>query len=144
MAYFSFTRKIMSDIPIEVYNYGNMRRDFTYIDDIIEGVYRVMLKIPEADPNRDGKKTDPPCSPNPYKIFNIGNHQPVDLLYFIELLEKNLGKKAEKKLLPLQPGDVKETYADIDALNEYVGFKPSTPIEEGIARFVKWYLAYYK
>jgi UDP-glucuronate 4-epimerase len=143
MAYFSFTRKIMDNIPIEVFNHGNMKRDFTYIDDIVEGVYRVMLKIPEGNPDWDGKHPDPASSPAPYRVFNIGNHQPVDLLYFIELLEKNLGKKAEKKLLPIQPGDVKETYADIDALQEYIGFKPSTPIEEGIARFVKWYLEYY-
>lgn len=142
MAYFSFTRKIMDNIPIEVFNHGNMKRDFTYIDDIVEGVYRVMLKIPEGNPNWDGKHPDPASSPAPYRIFNIGNHQPVDLLYFIDLLEKNLGKKAEKKLLPIQPGDVKETYADIAALQEYIGFKPSTPIEEGIARFVKWYLDY--
>jgi UDP-glucuronate 4-epimerase len=132
MAYFSFTHKIINNIPIDVFNYGDMKRDFTYIDDIVEGVFRVMLKVP-----------DPASSPAPYHIFNIGNHQPVDLLYFIELLEQNLGKKAEKKLLPIQPGDVKETYADIDAIHEYVGFKPSTPIEEGIARFITWYRVYY-
>ncbi len=131
MAYFSFTYNIMNNIPVEVFNYGNMKRDFTYIDDITEGVYRVMLKVPVG-------------SPAPFRIFNIGNNRPIDLTYFIELLEKNLGKKAEKKLLPLQEGDVKETYADIDALHEYIDFKPVTPIEEGIARFVKWYLNYYR
>ncbi|UCH92491.1 MAG: NAD-dependent epimerase/dehydratase family protein [Candidatus Aminicenantes bacterium] len=143
MAYFSFTNKILNNIPIEVFNYGNMKRDFTYIDDIVAGVYQVMLKIPEGNPDWDGRNPDPASSRAPYRIFNIGNHQPIDLLYFIELIEKNLGKKAKKKLLPMQKGDVKETYADIHELQRYIGFKPVTTIEEGIKHFVTWYLDYY-
>jgi len=143
MAYFSFTEKILHNTPIEVFNYGDMKRDFTYIDDVVEGVYRVMLKIPKGNQKWDGKNPDPASSLSPFRIFNIGNNKPVDLNYFIELLEKNLGKKAEKKLLPMQKGDVKETYADIDALHEYIGFKPYTTIEQGIPRLVKWYLDYY-
>ena len=134
MAYFSFAEKILNRTPIEVYNYGKMKRDFTYIDDMVEGVYRIMLKIPGNNPDWDGKNPDPASSRAPYRIFNIGNHQPVDLLYFIQLIEKNLGKKAEKKLLPLQKGDVKETYADIDELKRYIGFKPVTTIEQIGAR----------
>jgi len=129
MAYFSFAQRIMNNLPIDVYNHGDMKRDFTYIDDIVEGVLRVMNKIP-------------PASPTPYRLFNIGNNQPVDLLYFIQLLEKNLGKRAEKRMLPMQPGDVKETYADISALYAWTGFKPSTAIEDGIARFIEWYRRY--
>lgn len=143
MAYFSFAEKILSHTPIEVYNYGKMKRDFTYIDDMVEGVHRVMQKIPGNNPDWDGKRPDPASSRAPYRIFNIGNHQPVDLLYFIELIEKNLGIKAEKKMLPLQKGDVIETYADIEELQRYIGFKPVTSIEEGIKYFVDWYLAYY-
>jgi UDP-glucuronate 4-epimerase len=143
MAYFNFTERIINRIPIEVYNYGKMKRDFTYIDDIVEGVHRVMLKIPGNNPGWDGKNPDPASSRAPYRIFNMGNHQPVDLLYFIELIEKNLGIKAEKKLLPLQKGDVKETYADIAELQRYIGFKPVTSIEAGIKHFIDWYLDYY-
>jgi UDP-glucuronate 4-epimerase len=143
MAYFLFTRKILNDDPIEVFNHGDMKRDFTYIDDIVEGVYKVMLKTPESDDNWNGESPDPATSAAPYRLFNIGNHQPVNLLYFIQLLEKNLGRNAEKKLLPMQQGDVKETCADIDALREYTGFQPSTPVEKGIAEFVKWYVKYY-
>ena len=143
MAYFSFTAKILNNTPIAVFNYGDMKRDFTYIDDIVEGVYRVMQKIPEGNPGWDGKNPDPASSQAPYRIFNMGNHQPVALPYFIELIENALGKKARKKLLPLQKGDVKETYADIAELQSYIGFKPVTPIEEGIKHFVTWYLDYY-
>lgn len=143
MAYFNFTEKIINHIPIEVYNYGKMKRDFTYIDDIVEGVHRVMLKIPGNNSDWDGKNPDPASSRAPYRIFNIGNHQPVNLLYFIQLIERNLGIKAEKKLLSLQKGDVKETYADIEELQHYIGFKPVTSIEEGIKHFVDWYLDYY-
>jgi len=143
MAYFSFTKKILNQTPIEVFNNGDMKRDFTYIDDIVEGVFRVMLKIPAGNPHWDSKNPDTASSHAPYRIFNIGNHKPVNLLYFIELIEKNLGKKAEKKLLPLQQGDVKETYADITELQHYTGFQPVTPIEDGIKNFVKWYMNYY-
>lgn len=143
MSYFLFTRKILAGDPIEVFNYGDMKRDFTYIDDIVTGVYNIMLKVPEGNPGWDGRNPDPASSRASYRLFNIGGHQPVDLLYFIELIEKNLGKKAEKKLLPLQQGDMKETYADTDGLREYTGFQPATSIEEGIAKFVEWYLNYY-
>jgi UDP-glucuronate 4-epimerase len=142
MAYFKFTEKIMNGELIDVYNHGNMRRDFTYIDDIVEGVYRVMLKIPEGNGDLQGTVPNPASSSAPYRVFNIGNNKPVELLYFIEVLEKHLGKKAEKRFMPFQKGDVKETYADIDALKAYVGFKPETPIEIGIQRFVAWYLDY--
>ncbi len=144
MAYFLFTRKILEGAPIEVFNHGKMKRDFTYIDDIVSGVYKVMLKIPESSKEWNGKKPDPASSHAPYRIFNIGNHQSVELLYFIQLIEEQLGKKAEKKLLPMQKGDVKETYADIEDLHEYIGFHPSTPVEEGIARFIQWYGRYYE
>lgn len=143
MAYFSFTHKILANLPIEVFNGGDMKRDFTYIEDIITGVYQVMLKIPQSNPDWQASSPDPATSRAPYRIFNIGNHQPVSLLYFIELLEHHLGKKAEKIFLPFQKGDVKETYADIDALHEYAGFAPTTSIETGISHFVQWYLDYY-
>ncbi|MCU0288346.1 MAG: NAD-dependent epimerase/dehydratase family protein [Acidobacteria bacterium] len=143
MSYFLFTKKILAGIPIEVFNNGNMKRDFTYIDDITTGIYNVMLKIPVGNPDWDGRNPDPATSRAPYRIFNIGSRHPVPLLYFIALIEKHLGKKAEKKLLPLQDGDMKETYADTETLKEYTGFEPSTPVEEGIARFVEWYVGYY-
>jgi UDP-glucuronate 4-epimerase len=139
MAYFKFAQKIVKGEPIEVYNHGDMKRDFTYIDDIVEGMMRVMKEIPAGNPAWNGKKPDPATSRAPYRIFNIGNNQPVDLLYFIQLLEQNLGKKAVKKFLPFQDGDVKDTCANIDALNKRVGFKPSTPFETGIKRFVEWF-----
>ena len=143
MALFIFTQKIMRGEAIEVYNFGSMKRDFTYIDDIIEGVWRVMNKIPAKDPGWDGKNPDPGSSSAPYLLFNIGNHQPVDLLHFIGLIEKKLGRKAKKILLPLQPGDVKETCADIEDLRRHVGFAPDTPVETGVERFIDWYTAYY-
>lgn len=143
MAYFMFTRKILAGEPIDVFNNGRMKRDFTYIDDIVEGVRRVMLKPARADESWRADHPDPASSSAPYRIFNIGNHQPVDLLYFISLLEKNLGRSAEKRLLPMQKGDVPDTWADTSALMAYVGFTPSTPVEEGIARFVEWYKGYY-
>jgi UDP-glucuronate 4-epimerase len=144
MAYFLFTKKILNDDPIQVFNHGDMKRDFTYVDDIVEGVYKVMLKTPASDDKWNGENPDPATSAAPYRLFNIGNNQPVNLGYFIELLEKNLGRTAKKKLLPMQQGDVKETYADIEALREHTGFQPSTSVEEGIAAFVKWYLKYYE
>jgi len=143
MAYFKFTEQILKGLPIDVYNHGDMKRDFTYIDDIVEGVYRVMLKTPEADAAWNAADPDPATSRAPYRVFNIGNNKPVPLLYFIDLLEKHLGKQAKKNLLPFQKGDVKETFADIDALTNYTGFTPTTSVETGIARFVAWYRGYY-
>jgi len=143
MAYFSFTKAIMEDKPIKVFNYGRMQRDFTYIDDIIECVVRIFNKIPKPNPNWDRKNPDPGSSYAPYKLYNIGNNNPVELIKFIEILENNIGKKAQKNMLPMQPGDVPITYADIDDLMKDVGFKPTTPIEEGIKRFVEWYRRYY-
>lgn len=143
MAYFSFTRKILNNEPIDVYNYGNCKRDFTYIDDIVEGVIRILDKIPQADENWDRSNPDPATSYAPYRLYNIGNNQTVDLLYFISVLEDCLGKKSVQNLLPLQPGDVPETYANVDDLVRDVGYKPSTTIETGLARFVEWYKEYY-
>ena len=143
MAYFSFTKAILEGKPIEVFNYGKMKRDFTYIDDIVEGIMRIMQKTPQPDTQWNGNKPDPSSSYAPYKIYNIGNNNPVELMAFIETLESCLGVKAEKKLLPMQAGDVPMTYADINDLVESVGFKPKTEISEGIARFVAWYKDYY-
>jgi len=143
MALFKFTKKILHGEKIEVYNYGKMKRDFTYIDDIIEGTVRVMYKIPEMSSSWDGTDPDPGASFAPYLVYNIGNNKPVNLLTFIALLERELGHKAEKVLLPLQPGDVEETWADVDDLMRDVGFTPKTTLEEGIKRFVGWYKKYY-
>ncbi|MFB2898755.1 NAD-dependent epimerase [Aerosakkonemataceae cyanobacterium BLCC-F50] len=144
MALFAFTKAILSGKPIDVFNYGKMRRDFTYVDDIAEGVVRTLDKIPQPNPEWSGEHPDPSTSKAPYKLYNIGNNQPVELIKFIEVLEDCLGMKAEKNMLPLQPGDVLATYADVDDLAKDVGFKPSTPIEVGIDNFVKWYRSYYK
>ena len=144
MALFLFTKAILEDQPIDVYNQGNMKRDFTYIDDIIEGIYRVAAKIPAPNPKWQGDHPDPATSFAPYKIYNIGNNHPVELIYFIETLEKNLHKKAKKIFLPMQPGDVPATCADVDDLMADVGFKPATSIEEGIKKFLSWYKDYYK
>ena len=143
MALFKFTKAIIEDKPIDVYNYGKMRRDFTYIDDIIEGIVRVLDKIPEPNPNWSGDSPDPSSSPAPYRLYNIGNNNPVELMHYIEVLEKTLGKKAEKNLLPMQAGDVSATYADVDDLEKDVGFKPKTTIETGIKHFIDWYKYYY-
>ena len=144
MALFKFTRNILEGRPIEVYNFGNHRRDFTYIDDIVEGVLRVLDRIPQPDANWSGEAPDPACSRAPYRLYNIGNHQPIDLLRFIEVLEQCLGQTAEKHLLPMQSGDVPDTYADVEALIADTGYRPNTPIEVGIARFVEWYRSYYQ
>lgn len=144
MALFLFTRAILAGRPIQVFNHGNMQRDFTYIDDIVEGVVRVMKKIPAPDPDWSGQTPDPGTSYAPYRIYNIGNNQPVSLLRFIEVLESCLGVKAEKEYRDMQPGDVPATYADIDDLYKAVGFKPTTTIEDGIQRFVEWYRFYYR
>ncbi len=143
MALFKFTKAILEGKPIEVYNYGKMKRDFTYIDDVIEGIVRLLNRIPQPDPNWDGKQPDPGTSSAPYRIYNIGNNKPEDLLNFISVLERELGKEAQKVFLPLQAGDVPETFADIDDLIRDVGFKPKITIEEGIKRFVEWYKGYY-
>ena len=144
MALFLFTRAILGGQPIDIYNHGKMQRDFTYIDDIIEGVVRIMDRIPSPDPNWRSEQPEPSASFAPYRIYNIGNHHPVELLDFIRVLEKQLGKTAEKRFLPLQAGDVPATYADVDDLAADVGFRPSTSIEEGIERFVGWYRDYYR
>lgn len=143
MALFLFTKAILEGRPIDVFNYGKMQRDFTYIDDIVEGVVRVMDKIPEPDPRWRGDDPDSATSYAPYKLYNIGNNNPVELMHFIEALENRLGKKAEKNLLPMQAGDVPATYADVDDLIRDVGFKPETSIETGIKKFVDWYREYY-
>ena len=144
MALFIFTKAIIEDRPITLFNHGKMRRDFTYIDDIVEGVVRVTDKMPEPNPEWNGMRPDPGTSSVPYKVYNIGNNAPVELLYFVEVLENCLGRKAKRELSPIQPGDVPETYADVDDLIADVGFKPQTPIEVGIGRFVEWYKEYYR
>jgi UDP-glucuronate 4-epimerase len=144
MAAFLFTKAITEGRPIEVFNNGNMKRDFTYIDDIVEGVFRVTTKIPQPDPEWNGEIPDTATSFAPYKIYNIGNNQPVDLMYFIQIIEEHLGKKAVKNLLPMQPGDVYATYANVDDLMKEVGFKPETDIREGLKKFIKWYMEFYK
>ncbi|HKR95089.1 MAG TPA: NAD-dependent epimerase [Candidatus Angelobacter sp.] len=141
MAIFSFTKAILEGTPIDVFNHGKMQRDFTYIDDIVEGV----LLVADRPPAPDGKgmaRTDNPSSA-PYSLYNIGNHQPVELMKLIEVLEKCLGKTARKNMLPMQPGDVPATFADVDELMHDTGFRPATPIEAGLERFVGWYRSYY-
>jgi UDP-glucuronate 4-epimerase len=144
MALFLFTKKILAGEPIDVFNYGNHRRDFTYIDDIIEGVIRTLDRVAPGNPDWDGSQPDLASSKAPYRIYNIGSNSPVELLRYIEVLENCLGKKAIKNLLPLQAGDVPDTYADVDALIEDVDYKPTTPVEVGIENFVKWYRDYYQ
>jgi UDP-glucuronate 4-epimerase len=143
MAYFRFTEAILRGQPIDLYNYGQHRRDFTYIDEIVEGITRVLDRPARPNPEWRGDAPDPASSTAPYRLYNIGNHQPVELLYLIELLEKALGRKARKNLLPMQPGDIEDTVADVAALERDVGFAPSTPIEEGVARFVAWFREYH-
>jgi UDP-glucuronate 4-epimerase len=139
-----FATAILADRPIDVYNYGRHRRDFTYIDDIVEGVVRVLDQPARPNPDWSGDAPDPASSKAPYRLYNIGNNRPVELLYLIELLEKELGREAQKNLLPMQPGDVEDTYADVTALQHAVGFAPATPVEEGVARFVAWFREYYE
>ena len=143
MAYFSFTKAILAGIPIQVFNYGEMQRDFTYIDDIIEGVVRVIDRVPQSNPNWSGDAPDPATSYAPFRVYNIGNHQPVELLRFIKILESHLGRKAIINLMPMLAGDVLATYADIKDLIDDVGFQPSTLLEEGLKGFVGWYRSYY-
>jgi UDP-glucuronate 4-epimerase len=144
MALFLFTKAILEGTAIDVYNHGNMKRDFTYVDDIVESISRLILKIPEGNKEWTGLQPDPATSFAPYRIFNIGNNNPVELLRFVEIIEEKLGKKAIKNFLPLQDGDVPETFADVNDLMREVDFKPSTPIEVGVGNFVDWYLEYYK
>jgi UDP-glucuronate 4-epimerase len=144
MALFLFAKAILAGKPIDVFNYGDMRRDFTYIDDIIEGIFRVIPKTPEPDSSWNGNDPNPAASPAPYTLYNIGNNNPVELMKVIEILEGSLGQKAKKNLLPIQPGDIPATYADVDDLVKDVGFKPGTPIEQGIKKFVEWYKEYHQ
>jgi UDP-glucuronate 4-epimerase len=144
MALFLFTKAMLEDREIEVFNYGEMLRDFTYIDDIVEGVVRVIDNVPRGNENWNGKKPDPSSSKAPYKIYNIGNNAPVKLMSFIEAIEEKLGKTAKKKFMPLQMGDVPATYADVEDLVQNIGYKPATSIRTGIDRFIDWYLQYYK
>ena len=143
MALFLFTRAILEGRPIDVFNRGDMERDFTYIDDIVEGVFRITFQAPRPDEDWSGDRPDPGTSRAPYRVYNIGNHSPVPLLRMIEVLEDCLGKRAEKRLLPMQPGDVRKTEADVEDLSRATGFRPGTPIETGVRRFVEWYRAYY-
>ncbi|MGA2066642.1 MAG: NAD-dependent epimerase [Thermoguttaceae bacterium] len=144
MALFLFTRAILEGRPIDVFNHGKMRRDFTYVDDIVEGVVRVIDRLPQPNPQWSGAAPDPGTSTAPYRVYNIGNNRPVELLAMIGLLEECLGRKAVKNFLPMQPGDVPETFADVEDLVRDVGFRPQTPLGVGIARFVDWYLSYHR
>jgi UDP-glucuronate 4-epimerase len=142
MAYFKFTEAILQGRPIDLYNFGRHRRDFTYVADIVEGITRVLDRPARANPDWRGDAPDPASSTAPYRLYNIGNHQPVELLYLVELLEKALGREARKNFLAMQPGDVEDTVADVAALERDFDFAPATPIEEGVARFVAWYRQY--
>ncbi len=144
MALFLFTKAILADEPINVYNNGDMMRDFTYVDDIVEGIFRVVNKPAKANKNWSEKKTKPESSSAPYKIYNIGNGNPIQLMDFIKATEKTLEKTAKKNFLPMQPGDVQKTFADIEKLKQDFDYKPNTNIEKGVAEFIKWYKSYYK
>jgi UDP-glucuronate 4-epimerase len=144
MALFLFARAILDGRPIEVFNHGRHKRDFTYIDDIVEGVVRVLDRIAQPDPRWDSAHPDPAYSRAPYRLYNIGSNRPVDLLRYIEVLERCLGRKAEKILLPMQPGDVADTFADVQELKEDIGYSPDTPIEVGVGNFVEWFREYYR
>ena len=143
MALFLFTRKILAGEPIDVFNYGKHRRDFTYVDDIVEGVIRTLDHTARPNPHWSGDKPDPGTAGGPYRLYNIGNNAPVELMHYIKVLEDCLGKKAEMNMLPLQPGDVPDTYANVEDLVADVDYKPNTSVENGIANFVDWYKAYY-
>ena len=144
MALFLFTRNILAGKPIDVFNYGHHRRDFTYVDDIVEGVTRVLDRVATPSPDWSSDAPDPATSRAPYRLYNIGSHRPIELMRYIEVLEGCLGREAIKNLLPMQAGDVPDTYADIDALARDVGYRPATSIEDGVARFVAWYREYYR
>ncbi|MGD8308184.1 MAG: NAD-dependent epimerase [Chromatiales bacterium] len=143
MALFKFTRSILAGEPIDVFNHGRHRRDFTYIDDIVEGVIRVLDRVAAPNPDWSGDAPDSASSSAPYRLYNIGNQRPVELMHYIEVLEHCLGRKAEKNLLPLQPGDVPATYADVADLTNDTGYRPATTVEQGVASFVEWYRGYY-
>jgi UDP-glucuronate 4-epimerase len=144
MALFSFTKNILAGKPIDVFNYGNHRRDFTYVGDIVEGVVRAMDRVAQPNLGWRSDAPDPATSKAPYRIYNIGNQRPVELMHYIEVIEDCLGRKAEKNMLPMQLGDVPDTWADVEDLVADVGYRPSTPVEVGVRRFVDWYLDYYK
>lgn len=144
MALFKFTKAILEGRPIDVFNYGRHRRDFTYIDDIVEGVIRTLDRVAAPNPVWSGSEPDPGSSRAPWRVYNIGNSEPVELMRYIETLERCLGREAQKNLLPLQPGDVPDTYANVDDLIRDTGYRPATPVEEGVARFVDWYKGYYR
>ena len=143
MALFRFTKNIIEGKPIEVFNYGRHRRDFTYIDDTVQGIVNALDCVPAGDPDWDGSDPDPSTSSAPYRLYNIGSQQPVALMRYIEVLEACLGRTAEKRLLPMQPGDVPDSWADVGDLVRDLGFRPATPVEEGVKRFVDWYVDYY-
>jgi UDP-glucuronate 4-epimerase len=143
MALFLFTRNILEGKPIEVFNNGHHRRDFTFVEDIAEGVARACERVAQPSPSWDSNAPDPASSRAPFKLYNIGNHQPVELMRYIEVIEECLGRKAQKQFLPLQLGDVPETFADIEDLAKDVGYRPATPIEVGVRRFVDWFCEYY-
>ncbi len=144
MALFLFTKAIIENKPIDVYNHGKMKRDFTYIDDIVQGIVNLLKKSPEGNSNWSGENPDPSSSFAPYKVYNIGNNQPIELMTFIDTIEKHLGKKASKNLMEIQPGDVPATYAEVNDLVNDINFKPNTSIDRGIGNFIKWYKSYYK
>ena len=144
MALFLFTRNILEGTPIDVFNYGHHTRDFTYVDDVVEGIVRTCDAVAEPDPDWNSADPDPATSSAPFRVYNIGNNDPVQLTRYIEVLEECLGKKAVKNLLPIQPGDVPDTFADANSLIRDVGYKPDTPVEEGVHRFVEWYRSYYQ
>ena len=144
MALFLFTKAILADEPINVFNHGKMTRDFTYVDDIVEGVMRVIDRPATPDPDWSGATPNPATSKAPYRVFNIGNNSPVELMSYIHALEDCLGKKAKMNMLPMQPGDVAATNADVSRLQEWADFRPQTKVEDGIRRFVEWYRQYYQ
>jgi UDP-glucuronate 4-epimerase len=144
MALFKFTKAILADEPLQVFNFGRHRRDFTYIDDIVEGVIRVLDRPAPPNPNWSGDHPDSGTSAAPWRVYNIGNNSPVELMDYIRALERALGKKATTEMLPLQAGDVPDTFADVDDLVKEFGYKPKTPVDEGIRRFVAWYREYFK
>lgn len=143
MALFLFTKAILADEPISVFNYGKMRRDFTYVDDIVEGIFRLMAKVPTPNDKWDSRNPDPSFSFAPYRLFNIGNNQPVELMDYIRAIEESLGKEAKINFEPIQIGDVPETYADVSQLEKEVNYRPSTPIQHGVKNFVEWYKEFY-
>jgi UDP-glucuronate 4-epimerase len=144
MAYFAFTKAIIEDRPIKVFNKGRMRRDFTYIDDIVAGVLRAHERGATPNPTWSGAQPDPASSRAPYRLYNLGNGEPAELMHLIAVLEAALGRKAKLEMLPMQPGDVPATYADVDDLKRAIGFRPATPLEVGLVRFVEWYRSFYK